>query len=572
MRHIDLWAWTANPSDIPKRVWLVFTHRPSDMSSAPPSVFVVTRERELQERWQQGIRYEVFLHIGLVEDYSAAATDLHGAVANPAAFTPIRRPYVWRYGLVDGAPAEARSRFPARLPLPPRERERDGHPGEKSGKGQGGDSKSVKPRRHAANRSCKDGSFTWPRRGNDDDDGSSGDDYAHPGRGGRGRACRDGEAVRRERTRSPRRRDVDFRGGRRHADHVGSQSSLSPLRTPTRANLGGFSPALPDMEELRTMSQAEIQALFKATADGLKHGMTALLGDKHAALVHGAVDYINKASLLAERLGIEASTSPVPLQVVAGNAAWSVASETLIPAQQVFDRIKAATAPTITEVEQALRRMEIQIATTAAAAPAPALQVPPAEEGSAAGLSPSGGSSLSTHAATPLQAVPAAHGLQATQADDVHGNDAFSTPAPADETQADDVHGNDAVESLFSTPAPAVLRALPGKPARQRRTFDMTKVRRSARLAKKPAMPAVERAQRNLWRKLGVSDDEFRPIEEILQEFIAMFSGPLPGNIVDAMTALFGLDDDDDILSNALIEHAGEAADDLQQDSGQAYT
>jgi len=219
--------------------------------------------------------------------------------------------------------------------------------------------------------------------------------------------------------------------------------------------------------------------------------------------------------------------------------------------------------------------MEIQIATTAAAAPAPALQVPPAEEGSAAGLSPSDASSLSMHAATPLQAVPAAHGLQATQADDihdVHGNDAFSTPAPADGTLADDVHGNDAVESLFSTPAPAVLRALPGKPARQRRTFNMTKVR-SARLAKKPAMPAVERAQRNLWRKLGVSDDEFRPIEEILQEFIAMFSGPLPGNIVDAMTALFGLDDDDDdILTNALIEHAGEAADDLQQDSGQAYT
>ena len=223
--------------------------------------------------------------------------------------------------------------------------------------------------------------------------------------------------------------------------------------------------------------------------------------------------------------------------------------------------------------------MEIQVATTAAAAPASELQVPPADEGSTAGLSPSGGSSLSTHAATPLQAVPAAHGLQATQADDshdFHGNDGadplFSTPAPADVTQADDVHDNDVVDSLFSTPAPAVLRVLPGKPARQRRTFNMTKVRRSARLAKKPAMPAVERAQRNLWRKLGVSDDEFRPIEEILQEFIAMFSGPLPGNIVDAMTALFGLDDDDDILSNALIEHAGEAADDLQQDSGPAST
>jgi hypothetical protein len=36
-RHIELWAWTANPSEIPKRVWLAFTNRPSDDSS---TVFV----------------------------------------------------------------------------------------------------------------------------------------------------------------------------------------------------------------------------------------------------------------------------------------------------------------------------------------------------------------------------------------------------------------------------------------------------------------------------------------------------------------------------------------------------
>ena len=75
------------------------------------------------------------------------------------------------------------------------------------------------------------------------------------------------------------------------------------------------------MQELRTKSQAELQALFKATADGRKHGMTALLGDKHDALIHGAMDYINKASLLAECLGIDGSTSPAPLHIMARNVA-----------------------------------------------------------------------------------------------------------------------------------------------------------------------------------------------------------------------------------------------------------
>jgi hypothetical protein len=44
----------------------------------------------------------------------------------------------------------------------------------------------------------------------------------------------------------------------------------------------------------------------------------------------------------------------------------------------------------------------------------------------------------------------------------------------------------------------------------------MTKVRRSARLAKKPVIPAVECVQRNRYRKLGYSADELTPIEEVL--------------------------------------------------------
>jgi hypothetical protein len=49
----------------------------------------------------------------------------------------------------------------------------------------------------------------------------------------------------------------------------------------------------------------------------------------------------------------------------------------------------------------------------------------------------------------------------------------------------------------------------------------MTNVHRSACLAKRPAIPAVERAQRNLCRKLGIQAAEQDPI--VLRDFINMF-------------------------------------------------
>lgn len=77
-------------------------------------------------------------------------------------------------------------------------------------------------------------------------------------------------------------------------------------------------------------------------------------------------------------------------------------------------------------------------------------------------------------------------------------------------------------------------------------------------------MPAVERAQRNLCCKLGVPAEEMAPIEEVLQDFISMFRGPLPEHIVAAMTAIFELDDDGiNVLDEALLQHAREAVDDL---------
>ncbi|CAN6347307.1 unnamed protein product [Urochloa humidicola] len=167
-RHIDLWAWTVNPSSIPKKVWLVFTHRPSERSTAR---VVVVIERWQLERWQQGVRYKVFLHVGLVEDYTAVAQDLHGAVNNPSTFTPIRSPYVWHYGVEDGGNAST-ARYPARLPLPPRERDAERHDatshhdatrdGQDPRRCDCDERDGSAPRHSTGRRSCRDADFTWP--------------------------------------------------------------------------------------------------------------------------------------------------------------------------------------------------------------------------------------------------------------------------------------------------------------------------------------------------------------------------------------------------------------------------
>ncbi|CAN6347608.1 unnamed protein product [Urochloa humidicola] len=123
------------------------------------------------------------------------------------------------------------------------------------------------------------------------------------------------------------------------------------------------------------------------------------------------------------------------------------------------------------------------------------------------------------------------------------------------------------IDTLFSTPAAAVLPTLPPRAPRQRRVFDLSSVRRSARLANKTAQPPVQHAQRNLCRKLGIPADELRCIDDVLKDFISMFTGPLPENIMAAMTAVFDLDDEDaDEVNDTLLRHADEAIDDLQVD------
>jgi hypothetical protein len=51
----------------------------------------------------------------------------------------------------------------------------------------------------------------------------------------------------------------------------------------------------------------------------------------------------------------------------------------------------------------------------------------------------------------------------------------------------------------------------------------LREVRQSARLAAKPAITTVQKAQRNLYNKLGIGDNERMTTEEVLRDFVAMF-------------------------------------------------
>jgi hypothetical protein len=235
-RHIELWAWTPDPRDIPKKVWLAFTYGPAGGSSV---VYVDTEPPPAA--WYQGNRYAIFVHLSILEDYKAAVEgNLQAAVDNPASVKPIHHRYDWRYGLPDGAPPEARAPFPTRLPKPPRQQgkhvdrtdENDQEPAlqelrweqdlrdcallqrERERERERATERERKRARarerdHGSKKngssSCNNKPFSWPTRSDDDDDN---DGYDHPGLG---RVLDSsywgaGEPFRRERTRSPPRR------------------------------------------------------------------------------------------------------------------------------------------------------------------------------------------------------------------------------------------------------------------------------------------------------------------------------------------------------------------------------
>lgn len=191
-RDIGLWAWTSNPSRIPKVVWLTFTSR------APDGVTISARQ---PARCLRGATFRVIVHLLRVEDYTSAPLDMetqdgrHVPYSPPTSvFPPCQR------GTIDGhAPVSTDDVV---------------IPGEFNSRG---------TMTHGAprGRASGDGACREPRPRRRDDEGDDYDDRSGDLGDRRSRRGHDAASAR-PRSRSPRRRDGRTggqrdNGGRRHA-------------------------------------------------------------------------------------------------------------------------------------------------------------------------------------------------------------------------------------------------------------------------------------------------------------------------------------------------------------------
>ena len=78
-RALCVWAWTHNPSDIPKVTWLTLSCRKAELHTSQSA------------RGRRGLTFRVLVHLDLVEDPPGR----DGRAAAP-------RVYTWDYGVVDG--------------------------------------------------------------------------------------------------------------------------------------------------------------------------------------------------------------------------------------------------------------------------------------------------------------------------------------------------------------------------------------------------------------------------------------------------------------------------------------
>jgi hypothetical protein len=235
------------------------------------------------------------------------------------------------------------------------------------------------------------------------------------------------------------------------------------------------------------------------------------------------LDFINKANKLATSLGLEEQPE--------GEKAWS----DTVAVSDVFGRLRAQLVnPHPPSRQNALSIQEVVCALDA-------LLLPAEEQAE-------GGTPLLTMAPPHEEAVNDDNRLQqhADTCDDSEQQQQFGT------------------HNLFTTIEPPVLSQPAPRCGRQQRVFNMAPVRRSARLAKRPSMLAMERAQRHLCRKLCIQAEDQDPIDRVLSDFVDMFQGPLPQHVIAALTALFDLDNEDaEVVDNALLQHAGAAVGDL---------
>jgi hypothetical protein len=118
------------------------------------------------------------------------------------------------------------------------------------------------------------------------------------------------------------------------------------------------------------------------------------------------------------------------------------------------------------------------------------------------------------------------------------------------------------------TPVVATAAASIAQNTKHRRLFNLSAVRRSARLANGPHMPIMQRAQRYLCRKLGLLANEGTPnFDNAFQDFQAWFQKPLSKEAGVALEALFNIHmPDTEHVDKALMGIAGEAIEEIQDE------
>ncbi|CAN6339398.1 unnamed protein product [Urochloa humidicola] len=210
-RGIELWAWTADPSRIPKVMWLIFT---TDTMEGSLSSVQISEIPPL--RWQHGINHPVLIHIWEVHNYSTVTTDPHypGVVIGE----PEKRRLPWFWGVRDGDQKPTPVFPPFQHPPTPRVQEQRDERSKADRRDRERRDQAEEERRVRENNHPNFHDIFGRRH--DDRDGGTRDPRGRRRRYDAHGARRD--APRRERSRSPRRRDAG------HRNHDGRRRAPSP--------------------------------------------------------------------------------------------------------------------------------------------------------------------------------------------------------------------------------------------------------------------------------------------------------------------------------------------------------